>query len=137
MSFSERLKTDLKFRFRFFIILYLSKFIIINLIVFLLAPLLTAIIFCVVTFFIYSSIIWYNYLRIKRITELQSQIENANSNHINISIVGQNLQPESHNYDYQILTNHSPKPMTYQMPSLAPPTYDQAVQSTSQDFQVT
>lgn len=67
---------------------------------------------------------------------MQSQIENANSNHINISIVGQSLQPESHNYDYQILAHHSSKPMTYQAPTLAPPTYDEAVRSTSKDFQV-
>ena len=131
MSFSERLKTDLKFKFWFLSIIYLTNFIFINLIVFLLAPLSNAIVFCVITFFINSFIILYNYKRVKRITALQSQIENANSNHINISIVGQNLQPESHNYDYQILAHHSPKSMTYQVPALAPPTYDEAVQSTS------
>ena len=134
MSFSERLKTD--FKFWFVSIIYLTNFIFIFFFVFLLAPLSIAIIVCVITFFSNSFIILFYYKRAKRITALQSQIENGNSNHINISIVGQNLPPDSHNYDYQILAHHSPEAMTCQVPTLAPPTYDEAVRSTSKDFQV-
>ena len=133
MSFASKLKTDLKFKLLFFSVLYLTKWIIINLIFFLLAPLIVAIIICVMTTSIYVSLTCYYCKQLKRLTSLQTQIqENADSNHVNVSVVEQNVvQPENHNYDYQILANHSPKSMTYQVPALAPPTYDEAVQGTS------
>ena len=101
---------------------------------FLLAPLTAAIIVCVITTSIYFSLTCYYCKQLKRLTSLQTQIqENADSNHVNVSVVEQNIvQQENYNYDYFILANHSPKSMTYQVPALAPPTYDEAVQSTSE-----
>ena len=134
MSFATKLKTDLKFRLLFFNALYLTKLIFINLMMFILAPLTVAIIVCVMTTSIYFSLTCYYCKQLKRLTSLQTQIqENADSNHVNISVVEQNIvQQENYNYDYFILANHSPKSMTYQVPALAPPTYDEAVQSTSE-----